>query len=210
MTTLLENHVAATWSVLHPFSTEDQAAMLAMRIIVEPNKGKLQGTAARAPYDAIMERVAAPADVAYEADHVGGVPGWLVPPCKCPTWPGCHTSSRRVVQLGLCQRLSPSGRPYRSSGWRGCVRPRLPACTGTSVSSCVRRRSGLLHWSGRARLLEDRRHRRLRWRQPGAWFARASSSKHGRWQQSSGGWTGPLTRDRSYPFRRKLVDARRC
>jgi acetyl esterase/lipase len=76
MTTLLENHVTATWSVLHPFSTEDQAAMLAMRIIIEPNKGKLQGTAARAPYDAIMERVAAPADVVYEADHVGGVPGW--------------------------------------------------------------------------------------------------------------------------------------
>jgi acetyl esterase/lipase len=80
MTTLLENHVTATWSVLHPFSTEDQAAMLAMRIIVEPNKGKLQGTAARAPFDAIMEHVSAPVGVVYEADRIGGVSGWWCRP----------------------------------------------------------------------------------------------------------------------------------
>ena len=75
MRTLLENHVAATWTVLHPFSAEDQATMVAMRAIVEPNKGRLQGTAARAPFDAIMEHVTAPAGVVYEADHVGGIPG---------------------------------------------------------------------------------------------------------------------------------------
>jgi epsilon-lactone hydrolase len=82
MKTPLENHVTGTWSELHPFSTEDQAAMLAMRVIVEPNKGKLQGTAARVPFDAIMEHVAAPADVVYEADHVGGVPGWWCRPAN--------------------------------------------------------------------------------------------------------------------------------
>ena len=71
---------AETWSVFHLVTAEDAAAMSAMRAIVEPNKGRLQGTAARAPFDAIMERVAAPAGVTYEADTVGGVPGqWCRP-----------------------------------------------------------------------------------------------------------------------------------
>ena len=34
--------------------------MAAMRAIVEPNKGKLQGVAARVPFDAIMEHVSSP------------------------------------------------------------------------------------------------------------------------------------------------------
>jgi acetyl esterase/lipase len=54
--------------------------MAAMRAIVEPNKGRLQGVAARAPFDAIMERVAAPVGVAYEADRVGGISGWWCRP----------------------------------------------------------------------------------------------------------------------------------
>ena len=60
MQTLQEDYCTASWLVDHPFSVEDQIAMAAMRAIVEPNKGKLQGVAARVPYDAIMERVAAP------------------------------------------------------------------------------------------------------------------------------------------------------
>ena len=54
--------------------------MAAMRAIVEPNKGKLQGIAARVPFDAIMEHVSAPAGVVYEADRVGGVSGWWCQP----------------------------------------------------------------------------------------------------------------------------------
>jgi len=80
MNTLFDNHVTATWSVIHPFSKEDQAAMTAMRAIVEPHKGKLQGTAARVPFDAVMERVKEPAGVMYEADQVGGVAGWWCRP----------------------------------------------------------------------------------------------------------------------------------
>ena len=76
-TTIQENR---TWSNIHPISAEDKAAMSAMRVIVEPNKGRLQGTAARVPFDAIMERVAAPAGVTYEADTVGGVSGWWCRP----------------------------------------------------------------------------------------------------------------------------------
>ncbi len=76
MQTLREHHSTASWLVHHPCSAEDQAAMAAMRAIVEPNKGKLQGIAARVPFDAIMEHVAAPVGVVYEADRVGGVSGW--------------------------------------------------------------------------------------------------------------------------------------
>ena len=80
MQTLRDDYCAASWLVHHPFSAEDQAAMAAMRAIVEPNKGKLQGVAARVPFDAIMERVAAPAGVVYEAGRVGGVSGWWCRP----------------------------------------------------------------------------------------------------------------------------------
>jgi len=80
MQTLRDDYCAASWLVHHPFSAEDQAAMAALRAIVEPNKGKLQGVAARVPFDAIMERVAAPAGVVYEAGRVGGVSGWWCRP----------------------------------------------------------------------------------------------------------------------------------
>ena len=75
-----EDHSTASWLVQHPCSAEDQAAMAVMRAIVEPNKGKLQGVAARVPFDAIMERVAAPPGVTFEADRVGGISGWWCRP----------------------------------------------------------------------------------------------------------------------------------
>ena len=64
----------------HPLSAEDEAAMAAMRAIVEPNKGKLRGVAARVPFDSIMEHVSAPDGVVYEAARVGGTSGgWCRP-----------------------------------------------------------------------------------------------------------------------------------
>jgi epsilon-lactone hydrolase len=80
MQTLREDHGTASWLRQHPLSAEDQAAMAAMRAIVEPNKGTLQGIAARVPFDAIMEHVSAPIGVDYEADRVGGVSGWWCRP----------------------------------------------------------------------------------------------------------------------------------
>src|ERR1039458_7016088 len=76
-TTIQENR---PWSTIHTISAEDNAAMAAMRTIVEPNKGRLQGTAARIPFDTIMERVVGPAAVPSEADTVGGVSGWWCRP----------------------------------------------------------------------------------------------------------------------------------
>ena len=67
-------------TVFHPISAADKAAMAAMRAIVEPNKGRLLGTAARVPFDAIMEQVAAPEAVTFEAGAVGGIPRWWCRP----------------------------------------------------------------------------------------------------------------------------------
>jgi epsilon-lactone hydrolase len=68
------------WSVTHPISPADKVAVAAARAIVEPQKGRLQGTAARQPFDDIMGHVAAPPDVAYTADTIGGVSGWWARP----------------------------------------------------------------------------------------------------------------------------------
>jgi epsilon-lactone hydrolase len=73
---------SAPWSAIHPITAEDKVAMLALRAMVEPLKGKLQGTAARAPFDAIMERVAAPKGVSFEADTVAAIPGWWCRPSQ--------------------------------------------------------------------------------------------------------------------------------
>jgi epsilon-lactone hydrolase len=67
-------------TVFHPISEADRTAMASLRGIVESNKGRLRGTAARVPFDAIMEHVAVPEDVTFEASAVGGVPGWWSKP----------------------------------------------------------------------------------------------------------------------------------
>ena len=69
-----------TWSTIHPVTREDDAAMAALRTITEPNKGHLQGTAARGTFDEIMSHVIAPAGVTFTPDTVGGVSGWWCRP----------------------------------------------------------------------------------------------------------------------------------
>ena len=54
--------------------------MAASRTLAEPNKGKLRGTAARAPFDALMSSVIAPQGVAFREDRIGGIPGWWCEP----------------------------------------------------------------------------------------------------------------------------------
>src|SRR6266516_1912576 len=68
------------WLTVHPLSPEDVLGATALRASVAAFKGKLAGTAARGPFDAVMERVAAPSDVTFEADTVGGISGvWAKP-----------------------------------------------------------------------------------------------------------------------------------
>jgi monoterpene epsilon-lactone hydrolase len=54
--------------------------MAAFRAMVEPNKGKLRGTAARAPFDAVMSSIIAPQGVQFREDRIGEVSGWWCEP----------------------------------------------------------------------------------------------------------------------------------
>lgn len=80
-----DNSSSEPWSQLHPLRDADRPVMEQMRAIVEPLKGKLQGTAAREPFDGIMNRVSPPDGVTYRADTVGGVPGWWCRPDAAPS-----------------------------------------------------------------------------------------------------------------------------
>src|SRR5712691_3482902 len=70
------------WLAVHPLSPEDALGATALRASVAAFKGKLAGTAARGPFDAVMERVAAPPDVTVAADTVGGIPGLWAKPAR--------------------------------------------------------------------------------------------------------------------------------
>jgi len=76
-----ETAVKAPWLAVHPLSQQDSVAANALRASVASVKGKLQGTAARGPFDGVMEQVPVPAGVTFEADTVGGISGlWAKPP----------------------------------------------------------------------------------------------------------------------------------
>src|SRR5438445_5921323 len=70
------------WLAVHPLSPEDALGATALRASVAPFKGKLAGTAARGPFDAIMQQVAAPTDVTFAADTVGAISGWWAKPAR--------------------------------------------------------------------------------------------------------------------------------
>jgi monoterpene epsilon-lactone hydrolase len=67
---------------VHPVSQQDSFAASALRAAVAGFKGKLTGTAARAPFDDVMQRVVAPTDVTFEADTVGGISGFWAKPAR--------------------------------------------------------------------------------------------------------------------------------
>ena len=70
------------WLTVHPLSEADSTAATALRTAVASFKGKLGGTAARGPFDDVMERVPTPTDVTFEADTVGGIAGWWAKPAS--------------------------------------------------------------------------------------------------------------------------------
>lgn len=53
-----------------------------MRAAVAPMKGKVEGTAGRGSFNSIMERVAVPDGVRFEAATVGGISGWWAIPAQ--------------------------------------------------------------------------------------------------------------------------------
>jgi monoterpene epsilon-lactone hydrolase len=72
--------VRESWLRFHPLSAQDRSVMAAFRAMVQPNKGKLRGTAARAPFDAVMSSIIAPQGVTFREDRIGEVPGWWCEP----------------------------------------------------------------------------------------------------------------------------------
>jgi monoterpene epsilon-lactone hydrolase len=78
----LKDRAASTWLVIHPLSQEDSVAAAALRSVVAPMKGKFEGTAGRGLFNDIMERVAVPEGVTFEAATVGGIAGWWVKPAR--------------------------------------------------------------------------------------------------------------------------------
>jgi monoterpene epsilon-lactone hydrolase len=80
---ILEDPAArAPWLVIRPLRQEDSAAVAALRSAVAPMKGKFEGTAGRGLFNDIMERVAVPEGVTFEAATVGGIPGWWAKPAQ--------------------------------------------------------------------------------------------------------------------------------
>ena len=71
-----------SWLTFHPLTARDRTAMTALRTVVGPNKGKLRGPAARAPFDAIIGRTIAPEGVTFREDQVGGISGWWCEPAE--------------------------------------------------------------------------------------------------------------------------------
>jgi acetyl esterase/lipase len=72
----------APWAVIHPLSEEDSVAVAALRSVVAPMKGKVEGTAGRGLFNEIMERVAVPEGVTFEAATIGGIAGWWAKPAR--------------------------------------------------------------------------------------------------------------------------------
>jgi monoterpene epsilon-lactone hydrolase len=73
-------HAKAAWSESRPASAEDTAVLTALRPLLEPFKGRLQGTAARPAFDDIMGHTPDADGVEYETGTVAGVPGWWCRP----------------------------------------------------------------------------------------------------------------------------------
>src|SRR5580658_6576708 len=72
------------WSFVHPLTSEDAAAMTALRSAVAGMKGKLEGITARVPVNNIIERVEAPEGVTFEEGAIGGISGrWAKPAQTC-------------------------------------------------------------------------------------------------------------------------------
>ena len=74
--------VKPPWLAVHPLSQEDSRAATALRASVAGVKGMLQGTAARGPFNGIMERVVVPSGVTFAADTVGGISGLWAKPAR--------------------------------------------------------------------------------------------------------------------------------
>jgi epsilon-lactone hydrolase len=77
-----EEFTVSSWAVIHSLTAHDKTTVMNMRALIEPNKGKLLGPAARATFDAIFSRTAAPDGVTFREDVIGGIRGWWCEPSE--------------------------------------------------------------------------------------------------------------------------------
>ena len=113
----------APWLVIHPLNRDDAIAVAALRSVVAPMKGKVEGTAGRGPFNDIMEGVAVPEGVAFEADTVGGIAGWWAKPGAGPKGGRDHSRAWRLVQLGNGPGVPELRRTHRVERRRRCFYP---------------------------------------------------------------------------------------
>lgn len=110
------------YSTTHPVTPKDKAGMTAMRATVEPNKGRLQGVAARMPFDGIMSRVVAPTGVSFESATVTDI-HWFSPAGTyndalaagdvATAGVGANPSGSFHLPRAMIRSMSESAQPYR-------------------------------------------------------------------------------------------------
>ena len=71
-----------TSAIFHPISSTDQNTVNTLRLATAGMKGSLNGPAARPAFAAIMAHTPTAGGIRYEADTVGGVPGYWVRPTE--------------------------------------------------------------------------------------------------------------------------------
>jgi epsilon-lactone hydrolase len=69
-----------SWFTFHSLSAQDRPLMATLRTAATPNKGRMRGSSARAPFDAVMSGIMAPPDVTFREGRVGGIAGWWCEP----------------------------------------------------------------------------------------------------------------------------------
>jgi epsilon-lactone hydrolase len=114
------NGTDSDWSVTHPLTSGDKNAVAAMRVMLEPMKGGLRGTKARPAFDDIFNRVPSAAGVTYEADTVGGVPGWW---CR----PAGANSEKAILYLHGDRYVMGLAKSFRHFGGHIAARARASA-----------------------------------------------------------------------------------
>ena len=70
------------WLTVHPLDQADAPAAAGLRAAVAAFKGNRAGIAGRTGFDDVMERVAPPTNVTFEADVIGGISGWWARPAQ--------------------------------------------------------------------------------------------------------------------------------
>jgi acetyl esterase/lipase len=132
------------WEVIHPLSPEDSVSMTALRSMVAGMKGKLEGTAARGPFDDIMGHVATPEGVTFEAGRVGDIPGWWAKPARSRKGAAILHLHGGWFNWGTAQAFRNLVGHIAIAAGSDAFIPELPARSGAPFSCGGERRGGLL------------------------------------------------------------------